>query len=52
MTLPHKHLISAQKLMAQHLREEHGWGIRRISKLLGLTEKELRDFLHAWTEAS
>lgn len=32
----------ARRLLARHLRLEHGWGIRRIGKELGLTDKAVR----------
>lgn len=29
-------------MMASHLRHEHGWGIRRIGKRLGLSDREVK----------
>jgi hypothetical protein len=29
--------------LARHYRHDHGWGIRRISRALGLTEREVHD---------
>jgi len=33
---------TARRLMARHLRRDHGWGIRRIGKELSLTDKQVR----------
>jgi hypothetical protein len=32
----------ANRVMAMHLRTEHGWGIRRIGQRLEMTDDEVR----------
>lgn len=32
----------AVEMMANHLRHDHGWGIRRIGKRLGMTDREVK----------
>lgn len=33
---------AADRLMARHLRREHGWGIRRINLELGMSDAEVK----------
>lgn len=33
---------AAKRLMARHLRREHGWGIRRINLELGMSDAEVK----------
>lgn len=33
----------AQRFMARHLRREHGWGIRRIGRELGLPDRAVKE---------
>ena len=33
---------AAKRLMARHLRLEHGWGIRRINLELGMSDAEVK----------
>lgn len=40
-----RHALRAERMMALHLRIEHGWGIRRIGKRLGLTDTEVKRLL-------
>lgn len=34
---------SAKQLMARHLRRDHGWGIRKIGRELGWSDKQVRE---------
>lgn len=32
----------AIEMMANHLRHDHGWGIRKVGKRLGLSDREVK----------
>ena len=32
----------AIEMMANHLRFDHGWGVRRVGRRLGITDKQVR----------
>jgi hypothetical protein len=41
-----KEAALAVRMMILHLRNDHGWGIRRIAKFADVTERRVRDVLH------
>lgn len=38
----------ATMMMARHLRYDHGWGLRRIAKRLGVSDTRLAEALEVW----
>jgi hypothetical protein len=51
MIVNHTHQESAHNAklwVGRHLREEHGWGRRRLARYLGTTEKWVREYVEGY----